>query len=305
MAAHLGITHEVLRFDREDYLHAFERLARGMNQLTADPATMVTLLAFERCRDRFDAVLDGTGADEAVGAMPPRHLRLAVGVGSMLPAMVRRMLVQAMSQVPRLAGNTPILDFEHPAETLMRWKGFKRAEIEELCDEPVSLDRAQFYRTFARFPRHAHFERYSALLGVMPSDRLTQSMRLTGLQVRLPFIARDVDAYLRQLPTEWRYAPGQPKRILRALLARYIPREIWDGPKHGFDFPLHDFLAGDGFALVRRHVLEGRWLGRGLLRPDVARRYALQYIGGNRGLMFRVWALVVLGAWCDAHENLN
>jgi asparagine synthase (glutamine-hydrolysing) len=210
-----------------------------------------------------------------------------------------------MSRMPGLAGYTPILDFEHPAETLMRWRGFTRVEIEELCGEPVSLEDTQFYRTFARFPRQAHYERYSALLNAMPCDRLTQAMRLTGLRVRFPFCARDVDGFLRQLPTEWRHVPGQPKRILRELLARYVPRELWQGPKQGFTFPLHDFLASDGFALVRQHVLDGRWLSRGLLRPEVVRRYAQAYIGGDRRLMFRVWALAVLGAWLDKHEDLN
>lgn len=305
IAAHLGLKHDVLRFGRRDCVAALDRLARGMDQPMADPATMATVLAFEHCRERFDVVLDGTGADEAVGAMPPRHVRLAVEYGSRVPAGLRRWLVRMMSRVPGLAGYTPILDFEHAAETLMRWKGFTRAEIEELCGEPVALEDTTFYRTFARYPRHAHYERYSALLNAMPCDRLTQAMKLTGLRVRFPFCARDVDGFLRQLPTEWRHLPGQPKRILRELLARYVPRELWDGPKRGFAFPLHDFLAGDGFALVHQHVLAGRWLGRGLLRPDVVRRYAQAYIGGDRRLMFRVWALVVLGAWLDAHEDLT
>ena len=304
IASHLGLHHEVLRFSRQDYVGAFDRLARGMDQPMADPATMATVLAFDHCKERFDVVFDGTGADEAVGGMPPRHVRLAVGVGSLVPGMLRRWLVRGMRHVPPLAGYTPILDFEHPAETLMRWRGFTRVEIEELCDERVSLEDTQFHRTFARFPRRAHYERYSALLNAMPCDRLTQAIRLTGLRVRFPYCARDVDGFLRQLPTEWRHVPGQPKRILRELLARYVPRELWDGPKHGFDFPLHDFLSGEDYALVRRHVLDGRWLNRDVLRPEVVRRYALAYIGGDRRLMFRVWALVVLGAWLDAHEEL-
>jgi asparagine synthase (glutamine-hydrolysing) len=305
VAAHLGLLHQVLRFGRQDYLGAFDRLACGMDQPMADPATMATLLAFDHCARRFDVVLDGTGADEAVGAMPPRHVRLAVEYGSRVPPGLRQLLVRMMSRVPGLAGYTPILDFEHPAETLMRWRGFTRAEIEKLCGESVSLEHTTFYRTFARFPRQAHYERYSGLLNAMPCDRLTQAMRLTGLRVRFPFCARDVDGFLRQLPTEWRHVPGQPKRILRELLARYVPRELWQGPKQGFTFPLHDFLAEDGFALVRQHVLDGRWLSRGLLRPEVVRRYAQAYIGGDRRLMFRVWALAVLGAWLDKHEDLN
>ncbi|HMN75641.1 MAG TPA: asparagine synthase-related protein [Burkholderiaceae bacterium] len=305
VAASIGAAHQVLRFGRQDYLSAFERLSGRMDQPMADPATMATVLAFDHCREHFDGVLDGTGADEAVGAMPPRHVRLAVGYASLLPAGLRRALVRAMSAVPGLAGYTPILDFEHPADTMIRWKGFTRTEIEELCGEPVSFGHTQFYRTFARFPRHAHYERYSALLNAMPIERLTQAALISGVRVRCPFSERDTDAFIRQLRTDWRYLPGQPKRILRALLARYVPREIWDVPKHGFDFPLHEFLAGDDFALVQRYVNHGRWLDTQLLRADVVRRYGRQYMAGDRRLMFRVWALVVLGAWLEKHDELT
>jgi asparagine synthase (glutamine-hydrolysing) len=305
IAAHLGLAHRVLRFDRGQLLGAFDRLARGMDQPMADPATLATLLAFEQARSAFDVVLDGSGADEAVGAMPPRHVRLAVGLGSRVPAPLRRRLVSALARHPATAGYTPLLDFAHPAEPLMRWKGFSHAEIEALTGEPARLEPTAFYRTFARFPRGAHFARCSALLNAMPGDRLTQAMRLSGLDLRFPFGARDVDGFLRQLPTPWRHLPGQPKRILRALLARCVPSVLWDRPKQGFTFPLHDFLAADGCALVRRHVLEGRWLGRGLLRPEAVRAHARRYMNGERRELFRVWALVVLGAWLDAHEDFD
>ena len=303
IASHLGLKHQVLRFSREQYLDAFGRLSRQMDQPMADPATPATLLALEHCFDRFDTVLDGTGADEAVGAMPPRHVRLAVGCASVLPVSSRRRVSRLLSKVPALSGFTPILDFEHPADTMIRWKGFTRTEIEELCGEPVSFEHTQFYRTFARFPRNAHYERYSALLNAMPNERLTQATLVSGMSVRCPFSERDTDGFIRQLRTDWRYLPGQPKRILRALLARYVPREIWDVPKHSFDFPLHTFLAGDDFALVRRYVDQGRWLDAGLLRADVVRRYGRQYMAGDQRLMFRVWALVVLGAWLEKHDE--
>jgi asparagine synthase (glutamine-hydrolysing) len=304
IASHLGAAHRILRFGRRDYLRAFARLAEGMDQPMADPAAMATVLAFDHCREHFDVVLDGTGADEAVGAMPPRHVRLAVGYASLLPAGLRRTLSRVMPSIPGLAGYAPIVDFEHPVDTLIRWNGFTRAEIEELCGVPVSLANTQIHRTFARFPRHAHYERYSALLNAMPCDRLTQATRATDARVRYPFCNREVDGFIRQLPTEWLFLPGQPKRILRELLARYVPRKIWDIPKHGFDFPLHDFLAGDDFALVHRHVLEGRWLDRGLVRADVVRRYARAFTSGDQRLVFRIWALAVLGAWLDKHEDL-
>lgn len=305
IASHLGLAHQVLRYAHADYVAAFGRLSKQMDQPMADPATPATLLSFEHCRARFDTVLDGSGVEDAIGFYPPRHMRLAVGYGALLPAAARRALVRWLPQVPQLAGYTPVVDFEHPAETMIRWKGFTACEIEELCGEAASLERTQFYRTFERFPRHAHVDRYSAVMACLPSERLTQCERITRLPIRYPFCDRATFSYLHALPADYRHTPHESKRVLRALLARHVPRALWDLPKHGFNFPLQRFLSAEEFALVRRYVLQGRWLDRGLLRADLVRRYAQQYIAGDQRLMFRVWALLVLGAWLDAHEDLD
>lgn len=305
IAKHLGLRHETLRFGHEALVEAFERLAQVMDQPTADPATPATVLAFDHCRARYDAVLDGTGADEAVGALPPRHVRVAVQYSSLLPSPARHALAALLRKVPALAPYTPLVDFEHPADTMIRWRGFSRPEIENLCGEPVSFEHTWFYRTFARFPRGAHFERYSALIDAMPCDRLTQAMRASEAPVRYPFCDREADHFIRRLPADLRHRHGEPKRILRALLARYVPRELWDGPKRGFTFPLHDFLAAGDYALVRRYLDRERWQRRAMLAPDGVRDYAQRFIGGDRQLTFRVWAMVVLGAWLEAHDEPN
>ncbi len=271
----------------------------------ADPAALATLLAFEYCRSRFDTIIDGTGADEAVGIMPPRHVRLAVGCASLLPPGVRSRLAPLIRAVPSLSGYTPVVDFEHPADTMIRWHGFTRPEIEELCGEPVSFAQTHFYRTFDRYPRHAHFERYSALINAMPCERLNQALLISGMPVRFPFCDAEADRFIRQLRTDHRYLPGEPKRILRALLARYVPPQIWDSPKHGFNFPLREFLVAEDFLLVRRYLNVDRWRRAGVLSPDTVQRHARQFIAGDQGLTFRIWALVVLSAWLEKHDELH
>jgi asparagine synthase (glutamine-hydrolysing) len=305
IASHLGMKHEVLRFNREQYLSAFESLSEQMEQPMADPATAATLLAYGHCRSRFDAVLDGMGADEAIGSMPPRHVRLAVGYASLLPPSMRSLLTKMLREIPGLSEYAPILDFEHPADTMIRWRGFTRPEIEALCGEPVSFEHTQFYRTFSRFPRSAHYERHSALMNAMPCDRLNQATLISGAHVRYPFWDRRTDRFIRQLRTDFRHTPGEPKRVLRALLARYVPRDIWDMPKHAFNFPLWEFLSGDDFELVRRYLDRGRWRQAAVLSAEHVQRYAQQFIAGDRNLTFRVWALVVLGAWLEKHDKLD
>jgi asparagine synthase (glutamine-hydrolysing) len=305
IARNLKLRHRVLRFDRTSCLAAFERFSRGAEQPAADPAATPTLLAFESCRNEYDTVLDGTGADELVGAMPPRHVRAAVEYGSLLPRPVRRVVVKGLRMLPAVSGYAPIFDFEHPAEMLIRWHGFTREEVAALCGERVSFEHTLFFRTFAGFPRGDHYERYRALLATMPSDRLHQAARMTGIYARFPYLEREIAGFVKGLPIDYVHAPNQPKRILRALLARYVPRSIWDSPKHGFDFPLHEFLSADDFLVVRRGLARERWAQRGILDPVRVAAVADRFIAGERALAFKVLALAVLDLWLDSHDFQN
>lgn len=305
VAGHLGLHHQVLRFGQADVASAFERLAGSLEQPMADPATPVTVLAFEHALRHHDTVLDGTGADEALGAMPPRHQRLAVEYGARIPPALRRSMHRLLLGLPGLAAYARILDFEDAPEPLIRWHGFRRPEIEALCGEPVSFAGTTFYRTFARFAPAAHLERFTALTNAMPCDRLNQATLATAAPIRYPFWDRATECLLRQLRTEYRHLPGQPKRILRALLARYVPPSIWDGPKRGFTFPLQRFLAADDHLLVRRHLDPDRWRPRGWISATGVGGIAQRFIAGDTTLTFRVWALVVLGAWLENHDELH
>jgi asparagine synthase (glutamine-hydrolysing) len=130
-------------------------------------------------------------------------------------------------------------------------------------------------------------------------------MRICGVRMGFPFYEMQTDRFLRSLPVEYRHAPGEPKRILRSLLTRYVLPEIWDGPKRGFTFPLHEFLAAENFQLVRRHLDEGQWLSEASLPHVKVQSYARQFMAGDRRLTFRIWALVVLAAWLEHHGNTN
>ena len=82
-----------------------------------------------------------------------------------------------------------------------------------------------------------------------------------------------------------------------------MPPSIWDAPKHGFDFPLLSFLSEDDYALVREFLDETRWHQSGLLNPSIVAMYRERFIAGEHQLLFRVWALIVLGSWLEGHGH--
>jgi asparagine synthase (glutamine-hydrolysing) len=308
VAGHLGVEHQVLAIPMTAYRTGFEKLAAGISYPSADPAGLPTLLAFESARHIGCCALDGTGADTLFGVMPARHQRLAIELGILVPASLRRLATFFLTRSPGLAGYAPLVDFDDPEEVLIRWRGWRRRELERLCAEPVSLSHTHFYQLFRRFPRRAHMDRYSALLGNLPDDRVHQAAELTDLDVRFPYVDRAVTEWVGALSVDLRYRPGEPKRLLKTLLARHVPRGLWDFPKHGFDFPFLQLMVAEDYSLVRTYLDSAVTAPWGLFDQDQLEMAKRAFLRADRhsafsadSPAFRTWVLVVLFAWLEHH----
>ncbi|MCS6785902.1 MAG: asparagine synthase C-terminal domain-containing protein, partial [Thiobacillaceae bacterium] len=98
-----------------------------------------------------------------------------------------------------------------------------------------------------------------------------------------------------------RWRPDSAKHLLRRLLAEHVPAALWAGPKRGFDPPLRALLTYDDHVLVRRHLLDAGGVLDGLLARDEVQRHVQRFLAGDPHGLFRIWALVVLSAWLQAH----
>ncbi len=308
IARHLGVAHRILSFPMHIYREAFEALTTGICYPSADPAGVPTLLAFKAAREFADSALDGTGADTLFGVMPARHQRIAVQFGTLLPRQLRRRFACGLKNIPQLSGYAPLVDFDDPEEILIRWRGWQRTDLEALCGEPVSLTHTRFYRLFRQFPRSAHLQRYSALLGNLPDDRIHQASALTGLDVRFPYFDPRVTEWVKGLDLHLRYNHTESKRVLKAVLARHVPRKLWEQPKHGFDFPFVQLMTFEDCALVRRYLdpdVTERWNLFDARQIDAVKQAFLRERSYSafdpRSSAFKTWALMVLFAWLENH----
>ncbi|HWA34041.1 MAG TPA: asparagine synthase C-terminal domain-containing protein, partial [Cyclobacteriaceae bacterium] len=63
-----------------------------------------------------------------------------------------------------------------------------------------------------------------------------------GLEVRVPFLDKELMEMAFQIHPSVRYDSPQPKHLLIEAFRSELPREIWDRPKQGFSFPLDQWM---------------------------------------------------------------
>jgi asparagine synthase (glutamine-hydrolysing) len=85
-------------------------------------------------------------------------------------------------------------------------------------------------------------------VGYLPDDILTKVDRATmavGLEARVPFLDHEVIEFAWQLPRALKVSDVKGKRILRTVLGRHLPVQLFEGrAKSGFAIPLAAWLRG-------------------------------------------------------------
>jgi asparagine synthase (glutamine-hydrolysing) len=81
----------------------------------------------------------------------------------------------------------------------------------------------------------------------LPDDYLTKVDRATmkySLEARCPLLDVRLMEYALKIPTSMKYKHATLKFLLRDIAYDYIPRELLDRPKKGFEVPMEKWLKG-------------------------------------------------------------
>ncbi len=77
---------------------------------------------------------------------------------------------------------------------------------------------------------------------LMYGDKMTMA---TSIEMRVPFLDNDLVALAQKIPNQYKIKNGIHKYILKEVAKKYLPYEIINRPKKGFDMPSLEWFQGD------------------------------------------------------------
>jgi asparagine synthase (glutamine-hydrolysing) len=320
VAQHLGTEHTEIMLSASEALATIPHLADLYDEPFADPSALPTNLVSRAARRHVTVCLSGDGGDEMFGGYnrqvvgPPLWRRV-----SWMPRPVRALAARALlapspetwsRAVRRTRRIAPrFADMPNPGD-----KAHKIGEV-------LAADRAD--DLYLRLSSSWHDP--SVLVGAdaaplaaapgidgvaeqmlyldtaitLPDGMLTKVDRASmgeSLEVRTPLLDHRVVEFAWRLPYMAKVRRGVGKWILRRVLDRYVPRQLVERPKMGFDPPIDAWLRKP-LRDWAADLLDARSLTAAGIDPAPVRRYWNEHQAGTRNRGGPLWTVLMYQAW--------
>ena len=322
IAKHLGTEHTELYVSGEDAMGVIPLLPRLYDEPFADSTQIPTYLVAHLARAHVTVSLSGDGADELFSGYKtyPLAQRLWRLFGQN-PAGVKAVEIasRACERVgDSLASWAP--DFTPPSRSLNRLR--KLAELlpvgsqEELylrltsaCLIPErmvlgAVEPESPLRCAMRAAVPGFLERMmlADALVYIPDDILVKLDRAAmgvSLETRVPLIDKRIVEFSWRLPEKLRVHDGKGKWILRQILSRHVPQDLFEGPKKGFSVPLGEWLRGPLRDWAGDLLSESRLTRQGFFDPGSVQKKWADHLKGRFQWQTTLWAILMFQAWLD------
>ena len=124
-----------------------------------------------------------------------------------------------------------------------------------------------------------------------------------ALEVRVPLLDHRIVEFTAKLPEHLKYQNGTGKYLLQKLLARYLPRQLFERPKMGFGVPLDRWLRHELKELLTDYLSYDRLKREGLFNPSEVERKIKAHLTGQANEQYRLWTLLMWEMWCEKWMN--
>ena len=134
----------------------------------------------------------------------------------------------------------------------------------------------------------------------LPEDILTKLDRASmavSLEARVPLLDHRVVEFAWRLPVDFKILDTEGKRILRAVIAQYLPVHLFKRRKMGFGFPLAHWLRGPLRPWAEELLSPSKICQQGILNAIPIRQAWKEHVEGNKNRSTELWAILMFQAW--------
>lgn len=324
VAEHLGTAHTEFKVDAKDALAVIPALPQLYDEPFADTSQLPTFLISRCARQHVTVALSGDAGDELFGGY--RSYLFAQKLWSKLswlPSKIRQSLMQLLLSLPAKSLNKLLLQTDQQLITQVQKIAAAMQASDSLYDffprlsqhwqhpENVVLHAKQPALSWDLNQLAKHFQQPEAAmmlfdtLTILPDNMLCKVDRAAmgaSLETRVPFLDHRVFELAWRIPLEFKIREGQGKWLLRQLLYKYVPAEIINRPKQGFNVPLATWLRGELRDWAADLLEPNRLKQQSYFQADVVQKEWQLFLKGAPNQQ-RLWCILMFQAWLASQSS--
>jgi asparagine synthase (glutamine-hydrolysing) len=259
ISAHLGLPNKVLTVS-DDLRSNFDTIADQFDEPFGDSSSIPTYYLCRMVREHVTVALSGDGGDEvfagynayAKGLWLWGNMKQKRLFGKRIPW--QNWLVESpMMLIPK---EDRLLALEKFMSDRTRAQIFSEKGMASATEADIYRERRHWIAQGARTDLVSQMQ-YLNIKTYLPEDILMKVDRMSmvhSLECRCPLLDYRIAEFAAGLPYDAKIdAQGRQKVLMRRLLDRHMPTELYDRPKAGFCVPWTDWCQGEMGAVHRKH----------------------------------------------------
>ncbi len=306
VAQHIGSEHNLLYATEQEARELLPDIISQYDEPFADTSAIPTMLVSKLAKNDVTVTLSGDGGDElfmGYGA----HIwagRLAKSRVRMMAPFYRSALAMGGSRYKRVARLFEKLQENESHIFSQEQYFFSQKELLQLLKQQGDAFKPQY----EHIRRQLTPEEQQALFDFkyyLPDDLLTKvdraSMRY-ALETRVPLLDYRMVEMAFNLDPALRLKGKDGKYLLKQLLYRYVPKELFDRPKQGFSVPLEQWMKGPLAGWFNAYLDKSMLVKHGIVNADYVADMQQKFKSPKYAFLYnRLWAVAALHAWLDSN----
>ncbi|WP_200410781.1 asparagine synthase (glutamine-hydrolyzing) [Virgibacillus salexigens] len=292
----------------EAYIKNLPLIMWHMDDPLADPSCVPLYFVSEEARKHVKVVLSGEGSDELFGGYNIYREPESLKVFEAIPTPVKELLAKVSTVLPegvkgksfldrgttplreRYIGNAKMFEAEEKEKLLKSYN-------EQLGYQQITRKLFDHVRDYPSVNQMQYVDIHTWMRGdiLLKADRVTMA---NSLELRVPFLDKEVFQVARQLPVDMKIANGTTKQILREASRGIIPDHVLDRKKLGFPVPIRHWLKNELNGWAKQLIRESET--DHLLHKGYILELLHAHCQGKADYSRKIWTVLMFMVW---HQN--
>ena len=310
----IGVEHHTHLISSEEFWDAVPTVQYHMDQPLADPSCIALYFVSRLASEYVKVVLSGEGADELFGGYTcyndPRVFRMYQKI---VPHFLRRAIRAICRKLPDIKGRDYLIRACDPLEDRYIGNAFMYdlREKKEILKDPSIATAPQTHAKKYYYRCHKQDDvtkmQYLDMNMWMVGDILLKADRMSmanSLELRVPFLDKEVFKVASSLPTELRVNKQNTKYAMRKAAVRHLPEATAEKEKLGFPVPTRVWLRDEKYYNVVKRKFQGKTAQK-FFNTEALIHWLDEHFSGKEDNSRRVWTVYVFLVWYDIYFDEN